>query len=346
MESPRPMLRVLLAGVCAVAAFASQSSRAKACSPPYEPPLPECDVVRIWTPGKIFPVNLHTDLAVFREHFDGNYIEAEEDFVLTEDLSIVREVEGGTEPVAFALAEGGVGAPPNVRQLVLEDPVPGVYHVASVDHFCAGTQSTFSAGVVVASFEMTAEASFPVSLGELTGGELRHEQVTLHLGIDGDCSEITEEAVVSTLDFSLLLSEEALPWAGALSYAVYVDEELFAGFGSYAVSQAGVLDLDIKQICASENPDLVTAKLADGPHTLQIFARLDNSTDEPIASTTLPFEFRCGEPGDVGELSPGVSSKGCAVAGPDPKEPSGAAVWMVLVAYCAWLRRNRLTSRR
>jgi hypothetical protein len=266
--------------------------------------------VHINTPAPVFPLNLAGEVRVRTLDFDGAYSWEQLEFGLSLPLTVARVTATGYEPVPYSLEERA-DLLPNMRAIVLDDPQPGRYVVASEEHTCDGDPSPTGVGALIGEYEMTAELPVPTTLGAASWLGQSSVSAAIGVGIDGACEEITADALVARNTFTLDVAADVEPWMNVLSIVPLVDGEPHYGVtGSAALSGGTTFELD--EICSSEDPSL-SQTLADGPHELRFVAR----TADPsltFESTSVAFELRCADVGDPAtEATDGAG--GCSTVG-------------------------------
>jgi len=299
---------------------------ASACEPLPPPTLPEpCVNVRVYVPGSTFPLNLaDTGVSVWTESYDGTgYAMLPHDPALT--VVVARATDGGFEIVPHTR---------DALRVLITDPVPGTYVIASAAQTCDAEPASFTEGSVRATFELTDEVPLPDELGAVAwlGRTLGPEVV--YLGQDGECRDVTRIDWITHNRFELSLSDASAPWADALRFGIEIDGEQVHGFGEHEFVDPRTVAFDYAVTCPAGD------EISPGKHTLRFLGKVDGTV---IASAPVDFTFSCRGAGASGSWSPGVGSAGgCSVRTTGTAGPSGALALMVLLVLGASRARSRL----
>jgi len=288
-----------------------------------------------------FPLNLADEVRVAAvDQVNSHYPYTEHP---VPDLAVARITNAGFEPVGFSLVED-----PHyhrvVRKLILDDPAPGRYIVASASHTYAGDPSPFDEGTLIAEYEMTRQVDVPTHLGTVEWHGQTHPSITVGpVGDDPSCATVQTEAIMSRNSFSLQLSPEAMPWRRMLAGAIFIDGRRFSSEVPSRADDTGQYSFDIYDLCSGGSADVAPRRLADGPHELKMVA-LIRTLDVTIESTTATFDFSCPDLSPIDEMDDtSRSSNGCSITAHQTARPTATLLGacLALCALIAVRRRSR-----
>lgn len=330
--------RLLLAGTLAATGALATPSPARACTPPPPAPQPPCETLSVSTNGRTMPVNAERHIAVRRLSRDeagySSYQSVGEEGLEPPLVVERRELDAEDfEAIDYTLADNGVVGLPDV---------PGEYRIVWPGSTCGELEAETGTGPVLSAVTLTEAVPLPTDLGTVTATW----EVATHdvgLGENSLCEPVTEERLLGDLRVELSFADDALAWAGALTFEIHIDGERAASVGGlYWVGPdyTGPLSHRVRQRCGPTGGGARWEQRFLGEREISFVGR--TARGEVIVSDTARLTLDCGET----YFDPAVASPTAITDGPGElggcasTEPSGSALFSVLLVAVGWPRRR------
>lgn len=238
-----------------------------------------CRKMRVHTPGRSFPLNLHDQIRLSTAR-DGFAMMADDEFSGPAPSVYRREGHRWVE-VEFELEGSGTS-----RTLKLDDPTPGTYSVVWKHETCAPTTES-------GRFTITPKVSWPDAIGTLKVTRSAVVDERVRRGTGAACEPIWANEVAHEVDLELTLAPALRPWAESIDVAVEVDGKIVVGYSGIHPDdlEEGVARRELRQICSNDDGGKFRRKLRNGDHEVRLLTRVADQA--PVRSEPVEITIAC-----------------------------------------------------
>lgn len=314
----------------------------EACGPPPPPFQPMCTNVLTFSTVARVPLNhaYHPIVTALIEEHGESIAQAEG---WTGRLVLERETDAGWASAEFRLEARSLE---NEYQLVITDPVPGLYVLSSPDDTCDTEIAPSGAGTLVTQFELLPEAEIPTALGAAPAVTSELVSSEVQTGIDGLCEPVLVSVVDQVTTVDLPLDEVMRPWTDLARFEMLIDGERVNRYSPPpAVGEDLVVSLTYAHRCATSDESVSLGVLDEGVHQVQVRGVIGGSDEDLVyLSESVDMIISCEEGVDspmTDADTATVTSSGCSAA-PVRSDASGFGfLALPLLAVFALRRRRR-----